>query len=287
MNTNYVEQLLEQIEQAEAICIGAASGMSASDGKKYWYQNDEIFHNNFGDFYKKYRFTGTFNGFYHHYRTEEARWAFIARLLHTMFESKAGKAYQDLMQLLKDKNYFVVTTNQDMLFHGLAEEEKLATIQGDWKYLQCGRPCHDAIYPSKELAYKMNSAIDENLEISSDLVPRCPKCGAVMEPWVRGYHFLEGTKYKEEYEKWNKFLIKNQKKKILFLELGVGRMTPMFIQEPFWNYTYQMPQAFYITINPKDALLPQELNQKGLAIKEDIAMVLEQAVLLKEKQENT
>ena len=60
-------------------------------------------------------------------------------------------------------------------------------------------------------------------------------------------------------------------------ELGVGRMTPMFIQEPFWNLTYSLPQAYYITINPKDALLPQALSQKGWAIKEDIAAVLQDA----------
>lgn len=265
--------------------VGAASGMSASDGKNFWYRNDAIFYEKFGDFYKKYGFTGAFNGFYYHYRSENARWAYIARLMHTMFESTAGKAYQDLMQLLEGKNYFVVTTNQDMLFHGLVPEEKLATIQGDWNYLQCGRPCHDAIYPSRELAYKMNAAMDENLEIPDELIPRCPKCGAVMEPWVRGYHFLEGKKYNEEYEKWYQFLIENQKKKILFLELGVGRMTPMFIQEPFWNYTYQMPQAFYITINPKDAILPQELKQKGAAIKEDIAVALQKAIALTREQE--
>ena len=89
--------------------------------------------------------------------------------------------------------------------------------------------------------------------------------------------------YKEEYRKINEFLIANQDKKILFLELGVGRMTPMFIQEPFWNLTYSLPRAFYITINPKDAILPQALVGKGIAIKEDIASVLRDAVALSKK----
>ena len=112
------------------------------------------------------------------------------------------------------------------------------------------------------------------------MIPRCPKCGAEMEPWVRGYTFLEGKKYKDEYRKINEFLEENKEKKILFLELGVGRMTPMFIQEPFWNLTYSLPQAYYITINPKDAILPQALSGKGIAIKEDIASVLSDAVAL-------
>ena len=57
-------------------------------------------------------------------------------------------------------------------------------------------------------------------------------------------------------------------------------MTPMFIQEPFWNLTYSLPRAFYITINPKDAILPQQLSGKGLAIREDIAPVLGDAAAL-------
>lgn len=282
MEKNDIEILLQQVELADAIVVGAASGMSAADGKDFWYRNDENFYRMFGDFYRKYGFTGAFNGFYYPYGSEERRWAFLGRLGHHLHETKAGEAYQYLMELLKGKDYFVLTTNQDMLFHGLVPEERLSTIQGDWHYLQCGRPCHDKLYSSKEMLKKMNEAIDENLELPSGMVPRCPRCGAVMEPWVRGYHFLEGKKYKEEYEKWYDFVVTNQKKKILFLELGVGRMTPMFIQEPFWNFTYQLPQAFYITINPKHALLPEELTQKGLAIKEDIREVLAQAVEEKE-----
>lgn len=106
------------------------------------------------------------------------------------------------------------------------------------------------------------------------MIPHCPKCGAEMEPWVRSFVFLEGQKYREEYRKLNTFLKENMHRNVLFLELGVGRMTPMFIQEPFWNMTYAWQNAFYITINPKDAIVPEELKHKGLAIHEDIAKVL-------------
>lgn len=78
--------------------------------------------------------------------------------------------------------------------------------------------------------------------------------------------------------------MENKDKNILFLELGVGRMTPMFIREPFWNMTYSWPKAFYIAINPQDALLPKELKEKGFTIKEDIAGVLENAIKRKKEQ---
>src|SRR5690625_1152678 len=106
-----------------------------------------------------------------------------------------------------------------------------------------------------------------------------------MEPWVRSRVFLEGRFFRSELMKFQAYLTKNKYKKILFLELGVGSMTPMFIKEPFWNMTYSFPNAYYITINPKDALVPQELREKGLAIKEDIAHVLQDVVNNKEKRE--
>lgn len=112
------------------------------------------------------------------------------------------------------------------------------------------------------------------MRVPSGMIPRCPECGAEMEPWVRSRVFLEGRKYREEHSRLNAFLKANMHKKVLFLELGVGRMTPMFIQEPFWNMTYALPDAFYITVNPRDAFVPDELKGKGLAIHEDIAKVL-------------
>ncbi len=275
-----IESLVDKLRHADAILVGAAAGMSASCGYNFFYQNDAIFEKYLGEFHKKYGFTGAFNGFYYRYPSPEARWAFLARLAYLEYECETGKPYYDLMELLKGKNYHIMTTNQDFQFTRVVPEEKLSAIQGDSRYYQCSHRCHDEIYYNEEMVYAMNEAIDENLCIPSQMIPLCPKCGAEMEPWVRGYTFLEGKKYKDEYRKINEFLEQNKEKKILFLELGVGRMTPMFIQEPFWNLTYSLPQAFYITINPKDAILPQALIEKGIAIKEDISTVLQEAVTL-------
>lgn len=278
------ELLLEKIKDANAILVGAAAGMSAACGYNFFYQNDAYFQKYFGEFHKKYGYIGAFNGFYHRYPSPEAHWAFLARLGYLEYECETGRPYYDLMELLRGKTYHIMTTNQDFQFTRVVPEEKLSAIQGDFRYYQCRRPCHDAIYYNKEMVYEMNAAIDENLEIPTELIPRCPKCGEELEPWVRGYTFLEGEKYRDEYRKINEFLETHKAEKILFLELGVGRMTPMFIQEPFWNLTYQLPNAYYISINPKDALLPKEIAKKGTAMREDIAVVLHEAVALQEER---
>ena len=275
--SSYEKQLTvlrQKIDTADAIVIGAASGMSAAAGFRHDYEHDLDFVENLGDFEKKYGFQNSFDGFYYRYRTSEQRWAYLAKNLCMILDAPTGKPYYDLLKILQGKNYHILTTNQDTQFARIFPEEKISAIQGDWRYFQCSHRCHDALYDSVKTLHRLKNAVSPELTVPSNMIPRCPKCGAEMEPWVRGWTFLEGKKYREEYEKLNAFLNANKDKKILFLEIGVGRMTPMFIQEPFWNLTYTLPNAFYITINPKDARVPKELLSKGLALHEDIAKVL-------------
>jgi NAD-dependent SIR2 family protein deacetylase len=279
-----IDTLLKKIEEAEAIVVGGAAGMSEAAGYSF-YQPDETFLKYFGKFSDKYGIKNIFEGFYYPFSSREERWAFLATQIKFIYDAEAGRPYLDLLQLLQGKNYFIVTTNQDSQFSKTFPEEKVSPIQGDLRYFQCGSRCHDQVYFNKEQVENMYANID-GTRIPTELIPVCPKCGQEMEPWVRSYVFLEGSSYRNELRKYNEFLIKNKDKKILFLELGVGTMTPMFIKEPFWNMTYSFPDAYYITINPKDAIVPQELSEKGLAIKEDIARVLQDALNGKGKRDS-
>jgi NAD-dependent SIR2 family protein deacetylase len=277
-----IDTLLKKIQEAEAIVVGGAAGMSEAIGHSF-YHTDENFLKHFGKFADKYGIKNLFEGFYYRFSTREERWAYLATEIKFIYDAEAGRPYLDLLQLLQGKNYFIVTTNQDSQFSKTFPEEKVSPIQGDLRYFQCGSRCHDQVYFNKEQVENMYANID-GTRIPTELIPFCPKCGQEMEPWVRSYVFLEGSSYRRELMKYNEYLIKNKDKKVLFLELGVGTMTPMFIKEPFWNMTYSWPDAFYITINPKDALLPRELKDKGLAIHEDIAVVLQDALNEKAKR---
>jgi NAD-dependent SIR2 family protein deacetylase len=280
---NNIDVLLQKIEEADAIVVGGAAGMSEAIGHTSFYHTDANFLKHFGKFADKYGIKNLFMGYHYHFPTSEERWAFLATEIKFIHDAEAGRPYLDLLQLLQDKNYFIVTTNQDAQFSKTFPEGKVSPIQGDLRYFQCGSRCHDEIYFNKEQVENMYANI-EGTRISTELIPLCSQCGQEMEPWVRSFVFLEGSSYRSELRKYNEFLIKNKDKKVLFLELGVGTMTPMFIKEPFWNMTYSWPDAYYITINPKDALLPRELKDKGLAIHEDIAVVLQDAVNGKAKR---
>lgn len=274
--------LLKHIEESDAILVGAAAGMTTAAGHRFYYERDPVFVSVFGEFERKYGFHNTFDGFYYRYPSSEERWAFIAASIKNLMDLPEGQAYRDLATLLEGKAYHVLTTNQDTLFERVVSPDKISAIQGDWRYFQCSGPCHDGLYRNEEMVINMCDAI-RGTSIPAELIPRCPECGEEMEPWVRGWSFLEGEKYRQEHAKVNSFLIENKDEKLLFLELGVGRMTPMFIQQPFWDLAYALPHAFYISINPKDACMPPELNGKGALIHEDIAVILRKAVQAKER----
>ena len=277
---NNVKVLIDKIKNADAICVGAGAGMSASGGHRFWYERDEVFIKEFGDFEKRYGYHSALKAYHYFYSSPLDRWAFLATLDHLLYELPPTQPYFDLMELVKDKPYHIVTTNQDMQFSKVFEKEKITEIQGNHGYIQCITPCHDEIYENKEFVYKMYSNI-HNLTVDREYIPKCPKCGKFMIPWIRCETFLEGSVYQEKQRKWKQFIEKYQDKKILFLELGVGQMTPMFIQHPFWEYAHSLPHAYYITINPRDAFVPEVLKEKGYSIKEDISEIFHDAVSLK------
>ena len=211
-----VKMFLDRIKDAEAICIGAGAGLSTAGGHMFWYKRDDTFVKVFGELEKKHGYHNAFEGYHHYYQTPQERWAYLATLDHFILEAPTTKPYFDLYELVKDKNYFIVTTNQDCQFFGAFPEEKVSEIQGSHSKIQCAIPCHDQVYDGKKAFNELYKNI-KDCEVPFDLIPKCPKCGGLMEPWVRGYTFLEGTRYKKEYKKWSNFIEVNKHKKILFL----------------------------------------------------------------------
>ena len=255
-----IRRLVREIEEAECVLVGGASGLSAAGGGDFYYEDNASYRKYFGKYAEKYHFNGAFDGMMRPWKSREEFWGYLATFLHTTQTAEIREPYRDLDSLLDGKDFFVLTTNQDTQFVKLYPEEKVAEIQGDHRFFQCSKRCTDDTWDAVKPVEEMIRAMGEGTSVPIELIPRCPHCGAEAFPWVRGYgNFLQGRKYDGEYRKISKYIRKNRDKKILFLELGVGRLTPMFIQEPFWNLTYSLPGAFYITINPRDALLPTDL----------------------------
>ena len=272
-----IKRLGELIDQADAIVVGTASGMSAASGKdwRYFYQDDDVYKKIAGGLREKYGDRNFFDAYYDNRMTKGEHWALKLRSMDHTRKSEPGEAYEDLKELLEGKNYYLVTTNQDALLYRLFPADRITRLQGDWRYFQCKNRCHDAIYEDEHILDELLPRIKED-SLSEELIPRCPKCGGEMTEWVRSREFLQGELYRKEYDRYINFIRANMDKKILFLELGVGMMTPMFIKEPFMNMTYQLPKAHYVTVNPKHAIIPKEIASKSLDIQDDIAFVLKE-----------
>ncbi len=280
-----IANVTQTLEEADMILVGGASGMSAAGGAS-WYSNDETYQKYFGKFEEKYQVGSVWNLFYLEYNGKKwlsrgHYWAFLITLMKWIRQEPVYQPYKDLKKILEGKEYEIVTTNQDHQFVEAFPKKDIAIIQGDWTYFQCSARCHDEVYSNVDIVDDLYEKID-GIYLDESLIPRCDKCGAEMQEWVRGYTFLEGSFYKEQYDKYHDFIEKTQGKKAVFLELGVGMMTPMFIKEPFINLTYNNTQASYITINPKHALVPKEIEGQSIAVQEDIAKVMKDVLRYQE-----
>lgn len=268
-----IRLLKEKIDYADAIVVGGASGMSAASGFKFYYTDDDVYKYIAGGLREKYDKYSFFDLYYDPRLTRGEFWAMLIRAVKYIRDCPTGETYTDLAEILDGKNYYVVTTNQDAQFFRVFPADRITRLQGDWRYFQCKNRCHDEIYDNKLTIDELYPQIVGD-SLPEELIPRCPYCDAELAEWVRSRHFLEGKDYKAEFERYMKFMRDNMRKKVLFLELGVGMMTPMFIKEPFMNMVYQWPDAFYATINPKHAIIPKEIAEKSLAIDDNIACVL-------------
>lgn len=269
MNENPICTVVDLIRQADAVLVGAGSGLSSAAGYNH-YHNDQNFQMHFSDFEDAYSIQNLFQGFYYLYSKPEQQWGFYARYIDFMEKAPAGQPYLDLRDALAEKDYFILTTNCDVQLPKVFPEERLFQFQGDFRYFQCSQPCHDKLYDNHEIISSMLDAM-EKLEVPAEHIPRCPLCGWKMVPWVQDNTFLQGSEWQAGYQRYETFVQKYHERKLLLLELGVGDMTPSVIKLPFWDMTAKFPDTFLVTVNQAKASAPEHLHGKSLTVCDDLS----------------
>lgn len=268
-----IDKIKEWIETADAIVIGAGAGLSTSAGLTY---GGERFQRLFPDFIEKYHLTDMYSSAFYPFQTLEEYWAYFSKhIYYNRYENEISACYKELKSIMKDKNYFVLTTNADHLFlrNGF-DKNKLFYMQGNYGLFQCSVPCHQETYDNKEMVYAMVEE-QKDFKIPSELIPKCPKCGQPMDVNLRkDSTFVEDAGWHKAKERYEAFLNENISKKIVFIELGVGYNTPGIIKYPFWQMTYQNANAKYICMN-KEASCPKEIEEQSICVAGDIREMLE------------
>lgn len=270
---NDIIKIKRHIEEAEAILIGAGAGLSSSAGIDY---STESFKKNFPELVNAYGMTDMYTSSFYEFESEEERWSYWAKHINYSFISPPSlKAYKDLFKMVKDKNYFVITTNVDGQFEKSGfDHNRVFEVQGSYGKMQCSVGCHDKLYDNTELVKRMLES-KNNLKVDSKLVPKCPVCGKEMEINIRkDAFFVEDDNWKKLNKAYEKFINDNIDKKLILIELGVGFNTPGIIRFPFEQLTYKKDNIILIRINDKYNDMAYEIKEKAFCIKDDCAKVI-------------
>lgn len=234
---NKIAQLLDE---SDNIIIGAGAGLSTAAGIEY---DGKRFTDNFQEFIDKYDMTDMYTSGFYPFDTEEEKWAYWARHIYlNNVGMQSTKLYTKLYDLVKDKNYFVITTNvDDQFFKSNFEASRVFATQGSYNYIQCSKGCHPKVYKNSQLIKEMINSTDKDLKIPSNLVPKCPVCDGPMDPHLRKDHyFVEDEHWHYQSNAYNEFINSCVNEKTLLLEFGIGFNTPSIIRFPFEQMTYKI-----------------------------------------------
>lgn len=172
-----IENAVNFIKDADAVIIGAGAGASTAAGLEY---GGKRFTDHFAEFIEKYGghyMTDMYAAGFYPFPSEEARWGYWSKhALLNRFDPPALPLYQELYSIVKDKDYFVLTTNVDHQFYKAGfSAEKIFATQGDYGEIQCQRGCHPKTYDAEELFRKMDARGRRHMPL-----PQSVCCGPVL-----------------------------------------------------------------------------------------------------------
>lgn len=285
-----IGRLKKEIESADAIVIGAGAGLSTAAGLTY---SGERFERCFFDFANRYGIRDIYSGGFYPFPDEETRWAWWARhIYYNRYIDAPMPVYGKLLNLVKDRDYFVITTNVDHQFHRAGfDKKRLFYTQGDYGLFQSVNPSLQKTYDNEEWVMKAMEAqgfvkdadgvyqVPENgriaMRIPSDLIPKCPDDGSGVTMNLRADDsFVEDEGWHRASAAYSDFLRRHEKLHVLYLELGVGANTPVIIKYPFWQMTLSNEKAVYACINKGEAYCPEEIADRSICIDGDIGEIL-------------
>lgn len=267
------KRLQSAVQKADCIVVGAGAGLSDSAGFTY---SGERFKKHFADFEKKYGFHDMYSGGFYPYKTLEEHWAYWSRYIFiNRYENAPKPVYNDLLELVKNKDYFVITTNVDHCFQKAGfDKNRLFYTQGDYGLFQCSKPCCNETFDNEELIRRMVCE-QKDMRIPSELIPKCPCCGEPMTMNLRSDDtFVEDEGWLSAAERYANYIRTRKNQNILFLELGVGYNTPSIIKYPFWQMTLNNSKAVYACINLGEAICPDEIKAESICVDGDIGEVI-------------
>ena len=288
--TEQIKRLKNEIKTADAVVIGAGAGLSTSAGFTY---SGERFEKYFFDFAKAFGVKDMYSGGFYPFPDEETRWAWWARhIYYNRYIDAPKPVYQELYELVKDKDYFVITTNVDHMFQKAGfDKKRLFYTQGDYGLFQSVNPDIRETIDNEDWVMKAMEAqgfvkdetgvfqVPEDksitMRIPTELIPKCEIDGSDVVMNLRADDsFVEDEGWHRASAAYSDFLRRHENLHVLYLELGVGANTPVIVKYPFWQMTMANEKAVYACINYGEAFCPDEIRDQSICLNEDIRKVL-------------
>ena len=286
-----IARLRRALDEADAVVIGAGAGLSTAAGFTY---NGERFERYFSDFAEKYGFHDMYSGGFYSFPSQEEFWAYWSRYIFiNRYQNAPKSVHEVLLKLVRDKDYYVITTNVDHCFQKAGfDKKRLFYTQGDYGLFQCSEPCCQETFDNEKTVRAMVEAQGfavadgvltpptdgtPTMTVPSELLPGCPHCGRPMTMNLRcDNKFAEDEGWHAAAERYENFLRTRDGQKILFLELSVGYNTPVIIKYPFLRMTAGNPKATYACITLGQASTLREIEERSILIDGDITAVIEE-----------
>lgn len=282
-------RLKQELETADAVVIGAGSGLSTAAGFTY---GGERFERYFFDFHDRFGITDMYSGGFYPFPDDETRWAWWARhIYYNRYIDDPKPVYSDLLELVQGKEYFVITTNVDHRFQRAGfDKARLFYTQGDYGLFQDARGIRNVTWDNESWVMRAMEAegfvCDENgvfqvpedrsisMRLPSELIPSAPEGGAVAMNLRADDTFVEDALWHAASRSYAAFLRAHENDHVLLLELGVGLNTPVIIKYPFWAMTAENPKAVYACLNRSQAVCPRQIRSRSICVDGDIGEAL-------------
>ncbi len=268
-----IGRLAERIADADAVLVGAGAGLSTAAGLSY---SGERFERHFADFAERFSITDMYSGGFHRFPDPETYWAWWSRQIWiNRYDCPVGRPYLDLLEVVRGRDHFVLTTNVDHQFQRAGfDRERLFYTQGDYGLWQCSLPCHQNTYDNYETVAAMVEQ-QHDLRVPSGLLPYCPVCGRPMSMNLRADDtFVQDAGWDAAADRYAAYRRERSGGRIVYLEVGVGQNTPGIIKYPFWQAVATNPQATYAQLNLGEARVPAVLAGRSITVDADAGRAL-------------
>ena len=283
-------RLKAELETADAVVVGAGAGLSTAAGLTY---SGERFERYFFDFAEKYQIRDMYSGGFYPFPEKETLWAWWARhIYYNRYVDPPKPVYPRLLDLLRGKDYFVITTNVDHQFQRAGfDKKRLFYTQGDYGLFQSVDPRVQETFDNEIWTMKAMEAEgfirDEkgvfqppdpeavSMRLPTGLVPAAPNGGPVKMNLRSDNSFVEDAGWHRASAAYSDFLRRHESLHVLYLEIGVGANTPVIIKYPFWQMTASNPKAVYACLNYGEAYAPKEIEKQALCLDGDVAEIFD------------